>query len=302
RAEPSEPLIADLRAKPVLSGMPRAGVVHRDPGRCFQSRAQNILGFGDEPRVVLVQQADQLPLRDRNPHRSQKRQQPGHRRLTLVVLHQHEAAQFRSEMAFDPLRQGSQHRPAVRHYPALAQVTGRLRRNHKILDQKRFVTFENRSCRNLDPDHIFFDFDPRRDLASARLLLLLLGLRWFGAFFHAAWFDVRAALQTFQPSVLFAQFGDGLLQTGYLTEKFGQKQFKLCTGQRGKGGGRRHMMQRVDAAESTQGKNEGLPTLLPLLRGYLLSRSNHTLPSAASANRFPDTSMTAIDRTAYPRP
>src|SRR5208282_6577002 len=49
RAEPSEPLIADLRAKPVLPAMPRAGVVHADPGRCFQSRAQDILGFGDEP-------------------------------------------------------------------------------------------------------------------------------------------------------------------------------------------------------------------------------------------------------------
>jgi hypothetical protein len=30
-------------------------------------------------------------------------------------------------------------------------------------------------------------------------------------------------------------------------------------------GGRRHMMQRVCRAESTQEKNEGLPTFLPLL-------------------------------------
>jgi hypothetical protein len=71
RAEPGEPLIADLRAKPVLPGMTRAGVVHADPGRCFQPRTQNILGFGDEPIVVFVQQTNQLPLRDRNPHRSQ---------------------------------------------------------------------------------------------------------------------------------------------------------------------------------------------------------------------------------------
>src|ERR1039458_2447272 len=31
---------------------------------------QDILGFGDEPLVVLVQQANQLPLRDRNTHRA----------------------------------------------------------------------------------------------------------------------------------------------------------------------------------------------------------------------------------------
>ena len=62
RAEPGEPLIADLRAKPVLPGMPRAGVVNCDPGRCFQPRAQNLVGFGDQPLMVFIQQANQLPL------------------------------------------------------------------------------------------------------------------------------------------------------------------------------------------------------------------------------------------------
>src|SRR5450631_1835736 len=70
RAKPGEPFIADLRAKPVLPGMTRTSVVHADPGRCLQSRAQNILGFGDEPLMVLVQQANQLSLRNRNPHRA----------------------------------------------------------------------------------------------------------------------------------------------------------------------------------------------------------------------------------------
>ena len=71
--------------------------------------------------------------------------------------------------------------------------------------------------------------------------------------------DAGAAFQIFQPGDLFAQFGD-------LTEPFAQQRLKLCTVQRGKGGGRRHMMQRVDAAESAQGKSEELTTLLPLLR------------------------------------
>ena len=169
-------------------------------------------------------------------------------------------------MACRPLRQWSQDRPPVRRYPALAQVAGRLRRNHQILNQKGFVAFENRSWRNLDPDHLVFDFYPRRDLAPARLLPRLPRLRRRGAFLHTARLDVRAALQTFQPGDLFALFGDRLLQGGDFTEQSNQQSFKLWPGQRGKGGRRRHMMQRIHRAESTQGKNEGVPTLLPLLR------------------------------------
>ena len=139
------------------------------------------------------------------------------------------------------------------------------------MHQKGFVTFENRSWRDLDPDHLCFDFDPRRDLPSARLPPLFLRLRRRGSFLHAARLDVRAAFQTFQPGDLFALFGDGLLQDGYLTVQFHQQRFKLCTAQRGKGGGQRHMMQRVDGAESTQGKNEGLSTFLPLLPYQVLA-------------------------------
>ncbi len=65
RAEPGKPLIADLRAKPVLPGMARTGVVNADPGRGFQPRAQNILGLGDKVREVLVRQANPtIPWRD----------------------------------------------------------------------------------------------------------------------------------------------------------------------------------------------------------------------------------------------
>jgi hypothetical protein len=39
-------------------------------------------------------------------------------------------------------------------------------------------------------------------------------------------------------------------QDGYLTAQFRQQRFKLCTVQRGKGGGRRHMTQKVDRTES----------------------------------------------------
>jgi len=91
------------------------------------------------------------------------------------------------------------------------------------------MTFENRSWRDLDPDHLFFDFDPGCDLAPARPLLLFVGIRRRGSFLHAARLDVRAAFQTFQPGDLFAQFGDRPLQGGNFTEQFGQQSFKLCT-------------------------------------------------------------------------
>jgi hypothetical protein len=128
-----------------------------------------------------------------------------------VVLHQHEAVQFRTEMAFGSRWQRGQDCPPLRRYPAFSQVTGRRRRNHEILDRKGFMTFENRSWSDLGPDHLFFDFDPRRDLASARLLPGFLELLLRGSFFHAARFDVRVAFQTFQPGDLFALFGDRLL-------------------------------------------------------------------------------------------
>ena len=128
------------------------------------------------------------------------------------------------------------------------------------------MTFENRSWRDLDPDHLFLDLDPRRDLPSTRVLPGFLGLRRRGAFLHTARLDVRAAFQTFQPSDLFAQFGDHLLQAGDFTDQSNQQSLKLCAGQRGKDGRRRHMMQRVDYVESTQEKNEEFPTLLPLFQ------------------------------------
>ena len=134
------------------------------------------------------------------------------------------------------------------------------------------MTFENRSWRDLDPDHLFLDLDPRRDLPSTRVLPGFLGLRRCGSFLHTARLNVRAAFQTFQPGDLFALFGQRLLQAGDFTEQSNQQSLKLCPGQHGKGGRRRHMMQRVDRGESTQGKNEGVPTLLLLLPISFITR------------------------------
>src|SRR5208337_1318821 len=124
-----------------------------------------------------------------------------------MVLHQHEAAEFRSEMAFDPLWQWGQDRPPVRRDPAFALVTGRAYRNHQVLHQEGFVTLEAGSGRDLGLDHLLFNVDPGCDLAAATPLLWFGGLLRLRAFVHATRFDVRAALQTFQAGDFFAQFG-----------------------------------------------------------------------------------------------
>ena len=70
--EPGEPVIADLRAKPVLAGMPRAGVIDGEIRRCLQPGAQNVLGFSHEIRLPISQQALQLALGNRHARRARE--------------------------------------------------------------------------------------------------------------------------------------------------------------------------------------------------------------------------------------
>src|SRR5271165_125462 len=174
-------------------------------------------------------------------------------------------------MTFDPLWQWGQNRPAIGRDPAFALVAGCAHRNHQALHQKGLVPLEAASRRDLGFDHFILNLDARRDLAPAGPLLIFGGSRWRGAFVHAARFNVGAALQTFQTSNLFALFGNCLLQDGDLAQQFKQQRLKLWTAQRGKGEWRRHMPQRIHGAESTQGKNEGLPGLLPLLLSWTIT-------------------------------
>ena len=107
RAEPGEPVIADLRAKPVLAGMARTGIVRRHIGRGLQPGPQNRLCFADELVLFVGQQALHLSLRDGHAHRLQQRHQPGQCRLPLMIVHQHEATEFGTEMAIDPAGNGA---------------------------------------------------------------------------------------------------------------------------------------------------------------------------------------------------
>src|SRR4249920_104311 len=140
-----------------------------------------------------------------------------------MILHEHEAAEFRTEMTFDPLRQWGQDRLAVGRDPALALVAGRAYRNHEVLHQKGLVSPEAGSGRDLGIDHRLFNADPGCDLAPAGPLLIFGGFSWRGTLVHAARFNVWTTLQTFQTSNLFALLGDGLLQGGDLGEQFDQQ-------------------------------------------------------------------------------
>ncbi len=132
-----------------------------------------------------------------------------------MVLHQHEAAQFWSEVAFDPVWQWGQYRAAIGRDPAFALVTGRLHRNHQVLHQKGLVPLEAGTGRDLGNDHFLLDANARRDLAPATsALLFLCRFRRLGAFVHAARLNIGATLQTFQTGDFLAQSGDGLLQRG----------------------------------------------------------------------------------------
>ena len=67
-----------------------------------------------------------------------------------MILGEHEAAQFRSEMAIDARRQGSPHRLAVRGLPAFPAKVGDVRADHQILNQEARAALETRAGRRFD--------------------------------------------------------------------------------------------------------------------------------------------------------
>ena len=64
RAEPSEVVVADLSAEPVLASVTRAGVVHRDPGHRLKANPQHVEGLRQESILPSNQQAHHLSLGD----------------------------------------------------------------------------------------------------------------------------------------------------------------------------------------------------------------------------------------------
>ena len=64
------------------------------------------------------------------------------RRLPLMILGEHEAAQFRPEVTIDTGRQRSRHHVAIRRLPAFAAEIHHMRTDHQILHHEAGVTFE----------------------------------------------------------------------------------------------------------------------------------------------------------------
>jgi hypothetical protein len=77
-----------------------------DPRRYLQVSTQYIAALGQEGVLPIDQQAHHLTLRDAEPDGAQLRGQPLNRHLTLVVVQEDEAAQFRSKVAADAGWQG----------------------------------------------------------------------------------------------------------------------------------------------------------------------------------------------------
>ena len=155
--------------QPGAGGVPRAGVVHRDPGRGLQAGPQHVAAFGEEPIVAINQQAHRLSLGDAEAEGPRLRGQPLHRHLPMVVLPQHETPSLRAEMPATPDASGAGTvRPSgvVRRRPALADDPGV---QHQALHHERLVALEARSRRRHRLHDPILDAASRRRLAASAM-------------------------------------------------------------------------------------------------------------------------------------
>ena len=108
-SEGGEMVVADLSTGAIAAVMASPGVIDRDPGYARQTGPQYVSGLGPERILALIQEAQDLTLRDLDANRPQLRDQTGNRDLPLMELDKHEAAQLWSEMTRHVRRHG-------RHY------------------------------------------------------------------------------------------------------------------------------------------------------------------------------------------
>ena len=74
----------------------RAGVVHADPRRRLQASPQHLAVLREKRGLAVDQQAHDLAFGDADADRLQQRDQPLDGDLALMMLHEHETAQFGS--------------------------------------------------------------------------------------------------------------------------------------------------------------------------------------------------------------
>lgn len=271
RAEPGEIVIADMGAESVPSGMPRAGVVHRHPGRCRKSRPQDVAVLRKETVLSLDQQPHHLPLGDRHPKGPQLCRQPLHRHLPLVMQHQHEAAQFRAEMAHHPRRQRREDRSPLRCHPPLPPVADRPRLQNQILNQKALIPLEPRARRCIRRDDPLLDADPGREFAPTFAEPPLRR----GPALHPARparrLDVGRALQPLQTRHLLTQRRNLTLLFRVLRQQLNHQMLQLTRRQIIKVRRLAHTKLESVPTVTAQAKNHSPPGLLPRLRSKVLS-------------------------------
>lgn len=226
--EGREPIVADVRAHPVLSLMSCARVVDRDPGGGIEARAQHIACLAEKCVVALDQQPHELALGDVDAQILQQREQARHGGLALMVLGKHEAFELGPEVSGDPGRQRRHDGLAGRKLPALASQQHGQRPHDQVLDQELFVALETGAFRHtLDLDDLRLVDRHLRALGPAAAVSAPSGGRGLGCLLHAARLDLGSPFQTLQPRDLLTQLRVLCLEPGDLLQGLHEQRLQL---------------------------------------------------------------------------
>src|SRR3954451_23795931 len=176
-AEPSEMIVADLRAGPIRGLVAGAGVIDRDPGGLRQPGAQHVASLIEKALVAMDEQAHDLPRGDRQAKGPQLCYQARQSDLPLMILGQHKAAQLRPAVAINPARQRRHDQLPVWRQPALPAIADAAGPQHQVLNEEICVALEARAGRHRSREDPILDGHARRHRAAAALG----GLSGFGS-------------------------------------------------------------------------------------------------------------------------
>ena len=191
----------------------RPGVVHRHVGSVGKPNLQHLAGLVAKVILAGDQKAHHLALVDHDSDIAQQRQDARHRGLSLVIEHQHEAAQFRTEMAVDARRQRRRDDLPLRRLPALAAELHHMGADHQVLHHVAGGALQARTKRRglHRDDALLVDMKLVPRAAAPALGRPLRRLR-LGGLLHAARLHIRldigAAWAALQPRNLVPQRRD----------------------------------------------------------------------------------------------
>jgi hypothetical protein len=137
-----------------------------------------------------------------------------------MVLQQHEAPQFRPEVAGNPGRHRRENCPPIGREPALPADAHDMRVQHQILDDEVLVALEARPGRHVGLDDALLINDQPLGLAllGAALARLVRRLR-LGLLLHATWPDRGTSRHALQLGNLRAQVRHRPLQLGVFRQQ-----------------------------------------------------------------------------------